>query len=145
MLSMRLCILLIALLLVSRPMNSHANPLAEYQWKYRVIIASMPDGEAQPEAAAALQKHKRGVADRDLLVFDLSPMRTRTAGMKRLSKLQTEELGEQYSIKDEPVFVLIGKDGGVKARQIGSLDLEKFFALIDKMPMRKVEMRKNKE
>jgi hypothetical protein len=35
---------------------------------------------------------------------------------------------------------LIGKDGGEAARCSGTLDLEKWFALIDEMPMRRVEM-----
>jgi hypothetical protein len=38
-------------------------------------------------------------------------------------------------------LVLIGKDGGIKAQQSeGGFDLERLFALIDSMPMRRAEM-----
>lgn len=125
-------------------MNSSANPLAEYKWENRIIVASMPGGESQREAGDALKENRAGVTDRDLIVFDVTPMRRKTVGMKRLSKEATEQLRDRLSIGDEPVFILIGKDGEVKARQTGSLDLKKFFALIDTMPMRKEEMRKKK-
>jgi hypothetical protein len=39
-----------------------------------------------------------------------------------------------------PVFILVGKDGGEKARQDGTLDLETWFALIDHMPTRRQEI-----
>jgi hypothetical protein len=39
---------------------------------------------------------------------------------------------------------LIGKDGGEAARCSGTLDLEKWFALIDEMPMRRAEMLEQK-
>jgi hypothetical protein len=34
----------------------------------------------------------------------------------------------------------VGKDGGEKARQVGTLDLETWFALIDHMPTRRQEI-----
>lgn len=141
---MKVLFSLIALLFVSGPMKLDANPLAEYKWKNRIIVASMPGGDGQKEAAAALRKHKLAIADRDLIVFDVTPARMRTAGMKRLPEQKTKVLRDRLSIGDEPAFVLIGKDGGVKSRQTGTLDLEELFALIDTMPMRKEEMRKKK-
>ena len=40
-------------------------------------------------------------------------------------------------------LVLIGKDGGVKARQSeGVFDLARVFELIDSMPMRRAEMQR---
>jgi hypothetical protein len=39
-------------------------------------------------------------------------------------------------------LVLIGKDGGIKARHSEDVfDLERIFTLIDSMPMRRAEMR----
>ena len=38
-----------------------------------------------------------------------------------------------------PQLVLIGKDGGVKARQSGVFDLGELLALIDTMPVRRAE------
>jgi len=132
------------LLFVASVMEANANPLADYKWKNRIIVASMPDGKEQREAAAGLKQKKAGILDRDLIVIDVTPKRMRTSGTIRLSRQATEELRERLSIGDAPVFVLIGKDGGVKSRQSSSLNLEKFFALIDTMPMRKEEMRKNR-
>ena len=39
--------------------------------------------------------------------------------------------------------MLIGLDGGIKLEQIQILSAEKLFAIIDGMPMRKREIRKN--
>ena len=41
-------------------------------------------------------------------------------------------------------IILIGLDGGVKLHQTKLLNLEKLFTLIDGMPMRKAEIKKNK-
>ena len=40
--------------------------------------------------------------------------------------------------------LLIGKDGGIKARYNNMPDLKEIFSLIDRMPMRRSEMKKNK-
>jgi len=42
-------------------------------------------------------------------------------------------------------FALIGKDTGVKKRWVGSVPQDELFAAIDAMPMRRFEMRQQKE
>ncbi|MEO0341702.1 MAG: DUF4174 domain-containing protein, partial [Bacteroidota bacterium] len=46
--------------------------------------------------------------------------------------------------KDSFLFILIGKDGGVKLRSTSVVPLDDLFALIDGMPMRRAEIRRKK-
>lgn len=128
-----------------------ANPLSDYRWKNRLIIASLPAGwknrGVRMAVANALKAERAEVLDRDLLVIDVSPEKRFLDGAVRPSEEAITEIRKRFSLSpsddDEPVFVLVGKDGGAKARQTGELDLDRFFALIDTMPMRKREMRQN--
>lgn len=56
------------------------------------------------------------------------------------------ELFEAYKVGDVPFMViLVGKDGLEKYRSTKLLGMEKLFAIIDAMPMRKQEMKNKKE
>lgn len=78
-----------------------------------------------------------------------------------MAKLQEKEVLDRF--KKEVIFLddtrlrliskykltsgshlLIGKDGGVKRRQEGALDLKEFFTLINTMPMRMQERKRGK-
>lgn len=45
--------------------------------------------------------------------------------------------------KSDFEVILIGLDGGVKLRQTEALETKKLFDLINSVPMRQAEMRKN--
>ena len=45
------------------------------------------------------------------------------------------------SAKEKSQYILIGKDGGEKARQQGALNLVNWLDLIDQMPMRRDEIK----
>lgn len=50
---------------------------------------------------------------------------------------------KKYKALDQPfLFILIGKDGGEKLRSSTPVDNQKLFGLIDQMPMRQGEMRR---
>ena len=57
-------------------------------------------------------------------------------GVRRLS----ERFG---MVGGRVAVVLIGKDGGVKLRREGEIDLDEIFERIDGMPMRRNEMRRS--
>ncbi len=116
-----------------------ASPLGDYRWKNRLIVVSVPDGAARAEMVADFQKRRAALEDRDLIVIDASPTPLGVPGAVRPEDL--EAVRKSWKLGGKAVFVLIGKDGGEKSRQTEKLDLEKFFALIDTMPMRKAEMR----
>lgn len=90
-------------------------------------------GVNQPEFKKQLHLLKQdsiGLADRDLVIY------THNEG---------SALHKKYAIKPgQFAIILIGKDGGEKFRSFAVVQPETLFALIDSMPMRKAEMRKNK-
>ncbi len=126
-------------------MNPHASagPLDSYRWKNRLIIASVASEEARTQTAAALAANRAKIEERDLKVIDLSPGAARIPGSVRLDARETSALRQKLKLSEaETIFVLIGKDGGAKARQGEALPLARWFELIDSMPMRADEMRR---
>ncbi len=125
--------------------DAAAEPLDAYRWKNRLIIASVPPGEARDQLTAALAATRAEIDERDLKVVDVSPGSARIPGTVRLDPKQTTALREKLKLsarETNAVFILIGKDGGEKARQQGPLKLASWFTLIDAMPMRRDEIRR---
>lgn len=111
----------------------HDDPLATYRWKARVLLvfSSRPDAPAVAEQRRFLENEKTGIQDRDLVVIEL------TDGPK------AETLRRQFNVKPEEFSViLIGKDGGEKLRKSVPVTPKELFDLIDSMPMRQRETRR---
>jgi len=120
-----------------------ADPLDAYRGVNRLIVVSLPRGAAAEKVSAALVTHGGKIDERDLKIIDASEAAQRVPTALRLPPEQTAALRKQLKLiagEDRPVFILLGKDGGEKARQHGALDLEKWFALIDEMPTRRQEI-----
>ena len=125
--------------------DAAAEALDPYRWKSRLIVASVPTGEARDQLTVALAANRAAIDERDLKVVDVSPESARLPGTVRLDPKQTTALRERLKLsarETNAVFILIGKDGGEKARQRGPLKLAIWFTLIDGMPMRRDEMRR---
>jgi len=123
----------------------HANPLEPHRWKHRLIVMRL-DGEGAMEARAAverqLERRGEGIADRELVFIDVTPGVEALAGASALAPRAAEAVRKRLELERGVEFALIGKDGGLKARQRGEFDLDDFFARIDRMPMRRAEMRR---
>ncbi len=125
--------------------DAAAEPLDLYRWKSRLIMASVPTRVARDQLTAALAANRAAIDERDLKVVDVSPESARLPGTVRLDPKQTTALRERLKLsarETNAVFILIGKDGGEKARQRGPLKLASWFTLIDGMPMRRDEIRR---
>ncbi|MGK0187137.1 MAG: hypothetical protein ACI9R3_002923 [Verrucomicrobiales bacterium] len=139
---------LVALLLIATIHSAPAaDPLSKYKWKHRLIVMHLPEGEsgakAQKALKQAMRREKKGLSDRDLVVIDSSGAAPAVGGTVSQTANEAKAVRRQFGLKGlKPVFVLVGKDGSAKSRQVGTLDLGKFFALIDKMPMRRAEMKR---
>ena len=56
----------------------------------------------------------------------------------------SSELNKEYKIKPGTfIVILVGKDGSEKHRAVAILQPQKLFTIIDAMPMRRSEMKKN--
>jgi len=144
--SMNLRILFPFLLLMTTS-PSIAGPLDPYRWAHRLVVLDFPSSAAESlsDVERQIRRTRAEIEDRDLLFFHVGELGRR--GKTYATKLSDDEvrqvrrrlgLGESTS---GPSLVLIGKDGGVKARQKRDFKLAEFYRLIDTMPMRQREMR----
>lgn len=120
-----------------------AGPLDAYRGQNRLIVVSLPDAASAGKVAAAIAAHRQEILERDLKIIDASEEARQLPTATRLAPEPTHLLRKQLHLTagtGQPVFILVGKDGGEKARQHGTLDFEKWFALIDEMPMRRAEL-----
>ena len=118
--------------------------LKDYQWKNRLILAFSPSTKDKGYRAFAkdIALQAEEVMDRDLLVFQILESGETKLGNSSLPESSGNYLREKFPIKSGIFAVLlIGKDGGVKLRREGGVELDEILSLIDTMPMRQREMR----
>lgn len=128
-------------------MLSPTNPLADYQWKNRLVLVFSPtaDDELYHTQFQAIEALGDGWTERELVLFSVLA----NAGKGPKGELMQNEINylrEHFQIEDQDfVVILIGKDGGQKLRLDQSVLTEpQLFPLIDAMPMRQAEMRRSK-
>jgi len=141
----RLAFLPIMMTLLCHP--ALAEPLDVYRYENRLIVVSLPQAAAAEKVNAILASNREKIEERHLKIIDVSEEEQKVSTAVRLNPSQTEAVRKQLRIgagDTLPTFVLIGKDGGEAARCSGTLALEKWFALIDEMPMRRAEMLEQK-
>lgn len=127
------------------------DPLSRYRWTHRLLVIHVPDSEAGRAALhafrTAVEAAMEDVRDRDLLIVPVGDLPDADRPLPLAAVLTVAErqavrrrLGLEGRL---PQLVLIGKDGGVKARQSEhAFDLAGLLALIDTMPMRRAETRR---
>ena len=110
----------------------HAEPLAQYLWKRRVVL-SFSAAESTPERISLLkqiEQYQCEFDDRQMIHIDL------IAGSS-----DHQLLSRQFSVPNMDFnLVLLGKDGDVKLHT-SQPSLENLLTLIDTMPMRQRELR----
>ena len=112
--------------------------LDQLRWQHRIILVSQP--ESCDEDISNLRSSVAEVLDRDILWFAFCAGGVATNFSGTLGEGFTQRVQQKYFDGDQPIAVLIGKDGGVK-NQASSLDLIALNQQIDTMPMRQREMR----
>ena len=137
-------LLLVVVTMAAQGNGQYKIRLRDYQWKNRLILAFSPS--AEDPGYKALEKEiavqAEEVIDRDLLVFHILETGEIKLGESSLQTGSGDYLRESFSISPGRCTVLlIGKDGGVKLRREGGVELNEIFSLIDTMPMRQREMR----
>ena len=122
--------------LVGAAGHAGAASLADLQWDKRVVVVFAPTDTLAGEFRDTLD-NTAGVRSRDIAWFVLAPSGETFSNINTpIPRRQLLDLHENGGIE----AVLIGKDGGVKARQTEDFDLSAFFGKIDQMPMRRREM-----
>ncbi|WP_230392186.1 DUF4174 domain-containing protein [Pontibacter sp. FD36] len=111
--------------------------LEAYKWENRLLLlftASGSDAELIRQKELN-RKNMHGLAERKLVVLELVPGGN-AANMR-------EDLLKKFEVEaDGYTLLLLGKDGLEKYRNRKAVPLEEVFKIIDQMPMRRQEMRK---
>lgn len=112
-----------------------ATGLDALRWNHRVIVVFTPTHRGGADARDTLA-NTGGVDERDIAWFVVAPERIASNSDIEIDGPTLRPLHRTDGFE----AVLIGKDGGVKARQTEALDLSALFERIDSMPMRRREM-----
>lgn len=125
-----------------------AQPLQSHLWEHRVVILLAPmEQEPAFRQQYDLWTAQAGeVTERDLVLYRLFPGSGIGPEGNGLRPGQFNNLINRYGPipEDGLKFILIGKDGTVKMEQHGTVAMQELFVRIDGMPMRRAEMRKQK-
>jgi hypothetical protein len=119
--------------------------LNSLQWKYRVILIFARE-PLMSNALNNLNEFQAETEERDIAWFVLDDNSLHTNYDGQLDDKLGEQLMHRYftPAPTGTVVLLMGKDGTVKSRS-SNLDLEVTFGLIDRMPMRREEMRRQRD
>lgn len=118
-----------------------AQPLDQYRWKNRILLVFSPDPQGQQLLAqlSLLQPSRAGLMERDLKVIVVNPKSD-----TNITAVDTKHLYQVYKVeKDTFRVVLIGKDGTEKLRTKEPIAPAELFRIIDAMPMRQSELKRN--
>ncbi len=112
--------------------------LQSLTWKNRVIVIYVPEADSKDfqKQKQILAEKTKGVRDRDLVVIECIGKTLSAEDRNYVARHFNHDLAE-FGVW------LIGKDGGTKLSETRPVTTEKFFSLIDAMPMRQSEMKRD--
>ena len=136
---------LLAMAAIGKAETSGLKSLEPLRWDRRVVLLFAVNGEAAP-AISSLRDADSSLQDRDMSWFVVEDGTVVASNHDRpLDPVLGRALTERYAPAPAPLEVLlIGKDGGVKARG-PRLELDALLGQVDAMPMRQREMRERSD
>ena len=146
-----LALLSAVMLLSTLSARADPDPLSAYRWTHRLLVLYVPDTEPGRATLrtfrASLDDRMQDVLDRDLLIVSVGDLPRPGDALRPAVEVDgpgRSHVRRRFGLQGREVqLLLIGKDGGIKARQSGAmLDLERVFELVDSMPMRRAEMQR---
>jgi hypothetical protein len=125
-----------------------AQDLSKHKWENRLILILTTDenNSAFQSQLAEFRKDLTGLKERKLIIYQVMPGEYKI-GLDGTNKKKSGRLYNDYKKTDSGFeVILLGLDGGIKLQQNELLNLEKLYATIDVMPMRRRELeRKNQQ
>ena len=109
------------------------------------VYNSDANDELSEEQKQLLLADEQGLRERHLLIFEIDS--DKIIGITNQKKYPIEQNALKQLQIQEGVFevLLIGKDGGVKLRNDSPVEKGAIFGLIDQMPMRQAEIRRQNQ
>lgn len=127
------------------PQFMNAQIADNYQGNNRVLLLFAPDANdpSFQQQLSILTQDLSEVTDRDLVFYKIFSDGGSTPDGKTLSSGKALAFRKNYVInRYEFICILVGKDGTEKLRKREPVSLQELFELIDRMPMRRREIRK---
>ncbi len=124
-----------------------AQSLTQHEWENRVVLLFVADfqDEELKQQLSFFQKDKKGLEDRKLVVYQISPTAVKKDGVFLKNNSNIKNWFKEFGIENQEfTFILIGLDGGEKMRNSRPISVKNLFSKIDRMPMRRAEIRRNK-
>lgn len=120
--------------------------ITKHNWKNRVLLVFSNDTNQDDfkKQQLILEEKVKELKERKVVVYLFTKSDYNfnfDENWVKSTKLSLEFTEAKNTFK----VILIGLDGGIKLAQDSILSSEKLFTIIDGMPMRKRELRKNKE
>ncbi len=123
-----------------------AQDLSAHKWNDRLLLILYTENAQylHQEQMMILQDNMEGLKERKLVVYSVMPDQYKK-GMGSDNWIKSSRIHNRYSEEDKEFeLFLMGLDGGIKLRQSKILSIEKLFATIDAMPMRRNEKRESR-
>ena len=114
---------------------SHINDL---QWSNRIIIVM---NDINFEFQKKIKLNQIGIDDRKISIIICNKKEVYLDSKLMPEKFSDSVLERVENIDKNHRLILIGKDGNIKSSYLFETELEKIFYDVDKMPMRKYEMK----
>ena len=138
------CLVVVLFMSVQTLTWAQSDPLSQYRWKNRPLLIFGKDAE-NPDVRRTrelLQASICELTDRDMVIGWILDQGGSRLGPAPIDSRTADALRSRLRVREgDFAAVLVGKDGGVKARYAEAPDLTEVFSLIDGMPMRRSEMR----
>ena len=124
--------------------ESHNQNLQKHVWEDRILIIESENAqnELYQQQIRALKNDAKGLKERKLVIYSYFNDGY-TRGFSQVIK--SYQTTKKRKDKNDFSITLIGLDGGIKLRQNSILTKEKLFAIIDGMPLRRRELKKNED
>lgn len=125
----------------------NAQSLDQHHWEDRllILVSSSAENEDLQNQVAILRTDEAGLEERKLIIYRLFEEKYQK-GLQPTSNTQPaidDDLRESFPLPKSGFGVyLVGLDGGTKLRDNKPVSLQTIFSLIDSMPMRRAEMRR---
>jgi hypothetical protein len=135
--------ILVFIFLFSFITNFYGQDLEKHQWKNRVllIVSSKEKNKAVLKQVQILKKENKGLQEQKLVFYTI--FKEYYKYNFQLDKQKSQQQYHQFNKDDSPFKIfLIGLDGSIKLKQEALLSANKLFTIIDGMPMRRSEMKR---
>lgn len=124
---------------------SFGQNLDSHRWNDRLLIllAETPENKLFKKEYQTLLKVRKGLNERKLVIYLITPNRQKHSipGLNWIAS--TRQFKALKKTDKTCEIILIGLDGGVKLRRDTFISAQQLFDVIDAMPMRASELRKN--